>query len=147
MNQKKFFIYAALLVVAGLACGYALAAGLQDDAVAPPVTPQQVHAPAIPAQVQFAGRDIDLRRHDLRERFDRELLTFTYMHGTTYQIIKRANRYFPSLSQYCTSRVYQMTSSIWPWWRVISIRAWCRRWGRWASGSLWTTRPGNAGLK
>ena len=95
MNQKKFFIYAALLVVAGLACGYALAAGLQDDAVAPHVTPQQVHAPAIPAQVQFAGRDIDLRRHDLRERFDRELLTFTYMHGTTYQIIKRANRYFP----------------------------------------------------
>ncbi len=58
-------------------------------------SPQQVNAPDIPERVMFAGRSIDLSRHDLRERFDRELLTFTYMHGTTFQLIKRANRYFP----------------------------------------------------
>ena len=93
MDYKKI-AYAALLVGAGLACGFALTAGDGHD-VAADVTPQQVYAPAIPTRVQFAGRNIDLTRHDLRERFDRELLTFTYMHGTTYQIIKRANRYFP----------------------------------------------------
>ena len=30
-----------------------------------------------------------------RERMDREILAFTYMHSTTMLLIKRANRYFP----------------------------------------------------
>lgn len=43
----------------------------------------------------FAGEKVDLRRADLRERIDRELITFTYGHTTTLLMIKRANRYFP----------------------------------------------------
>ena len=49
----------------------------------------------IPAKMTFCGEEIDLTRFDRRERMDRELLAFRYMHSTSVQIIKRANRYFP----------------------------------------------------
>ena len=51
--------------------------------------------PNVPRQVTFDGTDIDLRRYDRRERMDRELMAFTYMHSTTMLMLKRANRYFP----------------------------------------------------
>ncbi|MCD8261296.1 MAG: lytic transglycosylase domain-containing protein [Bacteroides sp.] len=51
--------------------------------------------PTVPASVEFAGQDVDLQRYDLRERMDRELMAFSYMHSTTLLMIKRANRYFP----------------------------------------------------
>ena len=49
----------------------------------------------IPSSMEFCGTTIDLTRFDRRERMDRELLAFRYMHSTSLQIIKRANRYFP----------------------------------------------------
>lgn len=49
----------------------------------------------VPKSINFCGIDIDLTRYDRRERMDRELMAFTYMHSTSLQIIKRANRYFP----------------------------------------------------
>lgn len=49
----------------------------------------------VPKSITFCGDTIDLTRFDRRERMDRELLAFTYMHSTTIQMIKRANRYFP----------------------------------------------------
>lgn len=49
----------------------------------------------IPTSVSFAGERIDLTRYDHRERMDRELMSFTYMHSTTMLTLKRANRYFP----------------------------------------------------
>lgn len=54
------------------------------------VTPLEV-----PSFMTFADEKIDLSRYDLRERMDRELMSFTYMHSTTMLSIKRANRYFP----------------------------------------------------
>ncbi len=52
-------------------------------------------SPQIPAQVSFAGQTIRTDRYDLRERLDRELSSFSYMHSSTMLILKRANRYFP----------------------------------------------------
>lgn len=49
----------------------------------------------VPRSITFCGDTIDLTRFDRRERMDRELLAFSYMHSTTIQMIKRANRYFP----------------------------------------------------
>lgn len=49
----------------------------------------------IPQRITFCNEVIDLTRFDRRERMDRELLAFTYMHSTSIQLIKRANRYFP----------------------------------------------------
>lgn len=49
----------------------------------------------VPSSVTFCGKSIDLTRYDRYERMDRELLAFTYMHSTSIQMIKKANRYFP----------------------------------------------------
>jgi len=58
-------------------------------------TLSQTNSVPIPDQVDFCGETIDLDRLDLRERFDREINTFTYFHATTMLYLKRANRYFP----------------------------------------------------
>ena len=52
-------------------------------------------SPQVPEKVIFCGKEIDLTRYDRYERMDRELLAFTYMHSTSIQMIKKANRYFP----------------------------------------------------
>lgn len=49
----------------------------------------------VPGSVEFCGQTIDLSRYDMRERFDREQLAFMYMHSSSIQLVKRANRYFP----------------------------------------------------
>lgn len=51
--------------------------------------------PEVPEKVMFCGQSIDLTQFDRYERMDRELLAFTYMHSTSIQMIKKANRYFP----------------------------------------------------
>ena len=55
----------------------------------------QTSSVPIPDQVDFCGETINLDRLDLRERFDREINSFTYLHSTTMLYLKRANRYFP----------------------------------------------------
>lgn len=64
------------------------------------VAPQfsDVYSPEIPASVKLCGKTVDLDRTDLYERFDRELTSIAYTHGTTMLIIKRANRFFPELA-------------------------------------------------
>lgn len=57
--------------------------------------PSLTAPPAVPQSVDFAGETIGLDRYDLRERMDRELMAFTYMHSSTMLTLKRANRYFP----------------------------------------------------
>jgi membrane-bound lytic murein transglycosylase D len=49
----------------------------------------------IPDKVEFAGTVIPLDRYDMRERFDREQIAFTYAYASTIVTIKRANLYFP----------------------------------------------------
>ncbi len=51
--------------------------------------------PDFPTKVKWGGETIELDRIDMRERYDRELTSFCYMHSNTLLILKRANRYFP----------------------------------------------------
>ena len=55
--------------------------------------------PPIPSKMELFGETIDLRDEDIRERLDNELIVNAYLHSATTLIIKRANRYFPSLEQ------------------------------------------------
>jgi membrane-bound lytic murein transglycosylase MltF len=52
----------------------------------------------VPTKVHICGKEVSLDRVDMFERYDRELTSITYSHGTTTLIIKRANRYFPLLA-------------------------------------------------
>lgn len=60
-----------------------------------PAVPFTTNSVTIPDLVEFCGATIPLSRWDMRERFDRELNGFTYLHSTTLLYFKRANRYFP----------------------------------------------------
>lgn len=60
-----------------------------------PVCFSPVISVPVPYSIVFAGELVDLSRYDKRERFDREINGFTYLHSTTMLLIKRANRYFP----------------------------------------------------
>ncbi|MDR1918351.1 MAG: lytic transglycosylase domain-containing protein [Tannerellaceae bacterium] len=60
-----------------------------------PLVSAMVVSPELPSAVSFAGKTIDITRYNMREAFDRELSSFTYLHATTLLLIKRANRYFP----------------------------------------------------
>ena len=62
-----------------------------------PVVSSTTVSVSIPASVNFCGERISLERLDMRERFDREINSFTYFHSTTLLYFKRANRYFPMI--------------------------------------------------
>lgn len=57
--------------------------------------PAHVVSPDLPRFVLFCGDTVWLNRYDMRERFDRELMAMSFMHSSTLQLIKKANRLFP----------------------------------------------------
>ena len=99
--MKKNIRYMAVCALCSFCAGASLPLLLasshidSDTESARSEVPYCVAPPEVPARVSFAGQEIDLGRCDHRERMDRELMSFTYMHSTTMLTIKRANRYFP----------------------------------------------------
>jgi len=57
------------------------------------------YAPETPQVAYFCDEKIDLTNYYLRERYDRELLSFSYWHSHIFLMIKRANKYFPVIEQ------------------------------------------------
>lgn len=96
-NYRYLLATAAIALCTGFSLPFLIGHSCLDperDSVKSEV-PYCVTSPAVPEKILFAGQEIDLLRYDHRERMDRELLSFTYMHSTTLLTIKRANRYFP----------------------------------------------------
>ena len=62
---------------------------------------KEVHfsMPEIPSSMTFCDQKIDLTKLDAKERLDKELLTNTFYHSSTFQYFKRANRYFGELER------------------------------------------------
>ena len=56
---------------------------------------QQYYAPEIPEIAYLCGETINLTNYYLRERYDLELLNFSFWRTQFFLIIKRANKYFP----------------------------------------------------
>jgi len=56
---------------------------------------EEIKSYPIPDNINFCGEKMPLDRWDIRERLDRELNTFAYLHATTMLYFKRANRIFP----------------------------------------------------
>lgn len=57
-----------------------------------------VFSPDIPSSVALCGKKVELDRNDMYERFDRELTSLIYSHGSTLLMLKRANKYFPVIA-------------------------------------------------
>ncbi len=100
-DMKKHSIYLLLTACAALCAGVTLPFLAGSKLLDPTQesarleVPYCVTPPRVPNQIEFAGQVIDLQRYDHRERMDRELMAFTYMHSSTMLTLKRANRYFP----------------------------------------------------
>lgn len=75
-----------------------IAAWQPSPAATPHSEFSHVASPAIPDKVTFAGEDISLDPVNMYERFDRELTSMVYTHGTSLLTLKRANRLFPVLA-------------------------------------------------
>ena len=61
--------------------------------------PFKVFALDIAENYSFAGETVTLDEHDLRERMDKELLVNTYWQSNTMLMIKRSNKYFPTIER------------------------------------------------
>ena len=57
------------------------------------------HIPEIPESISFAGEEVPLKRWEIKERFDRELLIIYYQTSTIIYLNKLANRYFPIIEE------------------------------------------------
>lgn len=55
----------------------------------------RVYALSIPQELNFAGEHVPIHNHEVRERFDRELLVNSYWQSQTLLFFKRAHRWFP----------------------------------------------------
>ena len=59
----------------------------------------KVYALELPDTLSFAGEKVSLNSSDLRERLDRELLVNTYWQSNMMLLLKRANKYFPTIEK------------------------------------------------
>ena len=83
MKRALLFLMAACLSLSGLAA---------QDLFSRELLHKQ--PPQVPVYSVFAGDTIRFDRPDFRERMDRELISFTYLHTNTTLMLKRSRRYF-----------------------------------------------------
>lgn len=60
---------------------------------------QYISAISLPVAMSFCGDAVPLDRDDVREALDREITVNTFYHSSTIQILKRANRYLPTIER------------------------------------------------
>ena len=60
---------------------------------------QKVHAPILPEKPEFCDEKIDLSDPEVLERFDREMVVNSFLHGSTILLLKKANRFFPQIEK------------------------------------------------
>jgi hypothetical protein len=97
MKMNKAFV---LNIAAGCVLGILIAGqlGFKDDGE--PADPEVTYAPVPhPDSLSFAGEPVPLKRWDVSERFDRELLFNYYNQANVLFLLKLANRYFPLISE------------------------------------------------
>jgi len=80
--------------IANSKVAYASVLPIQPKENVEEIPPQRVHPVRISGEVMFAGEKVPLNDHDVRERFDRELMVNTFWHSNTLLNFKLANKYF-----------------------------------------------------
>ena len=59
----------------------------------------KVYALKLPISMEFSDEAVPLDQPDIRERLDKELLVNTYWQSNMMLLLKRANKYFPSIEK------------------------------------------------
>lgn len=99
MNIKRIFLSALLIAI--ISGGTFLIISSVPAGQSKEVTELKVRymAPTHPEKPVFAGEQVPTDLFWVKEGFDRELLINAYWHSSTFQLIKRANRYFPVIEE------------------------------------------------
>lgn len=93
--MSKHIILATALAMASISCTSAPQASPAHSQQAPDHT---YAVPQVPDTVHLCGETVSLDRADMWERYDRELSSVAFGHGSTTLMIKRANKYFPVMA-------------------------------------------------
>ncbi len=97
MNAKQKF-YSLILLLTVISGFFIYGTLTEDDKQQQDFeTYYKIYALSIPDNLTFAGEKVPLNDFDVKERYDRELLTNVYWQSQTLLILKRANRYFPTI--------------------------------------------------
>jgi len=90
--------YVLTLLLAGIGGFFIHASLTEDDKMQKEFENYyRIYALSIPDNLSFAGEKVPLNDFDVKERFDRELLTNVYWQSQTLLILKRTNRFFPTI--------------------------------------------------
>lgn len=82
--KNKHLLFFALGAAVGFCIPFLISSqSVSDDEHPRTEVPAAVSSPRVPTSVEFAGQTVDLKRADLHERMDREMLAFTYSHQLT----------------------------------------------------------------
>ena len=60
----------------------------------------KVRSPHIPKEIFFCDEKVPIENQNILERFDKEILVNTYYHSKAILILKRSNKYFPTIEKY-----------------------------------------------
>lgn len=96
--KRNSGLFAAFFIL--LASGYFISAYFDKDERGPSIPadslPSMIARPyPMPDHLSFAGEEMPLDDIDLRERYDREIMSNAYFHSNTLILLKKSGRWFP----------------------------------------------------
>lgn len=99
----KFATFIVFLLVVSFVVGSQLEreapqSSFQPSRELPQSAPQDIQNPPIPETLTFAGEVVPLDDPDIRERLEREILSNTFYHSKTLQVLKHAHRWEKSVT-------------------------------------------------
>ena len=100
-NKKTLLVLQIVVVIIGLAAIVACVVGIRALKIAEkrPVSLEQIALRSNDIEfaddLTFAGERVPLEMFNIRERYERELLSTCYFHSNTMLLMKRSSRWFP----------------------------------------------------
>lgn len=100
-NKKILLVLQIVVVLVGLAAIAACVVGIRALKIAEkrPVSLEQIALRSNDIEftddITFAGERVPLEMFNIRERYERELLSTCYFHSNTMLLVKRSKRWFP----------------------------------------------------
>ena len=100
-NKKIFLLIQLVLLIVGVAAIIACIVGVRALKIAEkrPVSLEQIQLRSndieFTEDITFAGERVPLEMFNIRERYERELLSTCYFHSNTMLLVKRSSRWFP----------------------------------------------------
>ncbi|MES2560226.1 MAG: transglycosylase SLT domain-containing protein [Bacteroidota bacterium] len=101
MNGKRLYSSFGFLcgVLLTVAVAFLNASHTEDDKLQEEFQQYyKIYTLNIPENLWFAGEAVPMNDFEVQERYDRELLTNVYWQSQTLLMLKRANRFFPTIS-------------------------------------------------